>query len=211
MKKINDTTFICKKRKILKNVYLNALTKIKIIMRILKKIFFFLLALVGIALIVALFVKKDYSVIREVNINKPKQQVFDYLRLLKNQDNFSKWASMDPAMQKSYRGVDGTVGFVSAWKSDKKDVGSGEQEIKKITEGERLDYELRFKEPWESTSNAYLATNAVDSSKTNVAWGFEGKMPYPMNLMCLFMDMDGMIGKDLATGLNNLKVLMEKQ
>ena len=118
---------------------------------------------------------------------------------------------MDPAMQKSYRGTDGTVGFVSAWKSDKKDVGSGEQEIKKITEGERLDYELRFKEPWESTSNAYMTTNAVDSSKTKVAWGFEGKMPYPTNLMSLFMDMDGMIGKDLATGLSNLKVLMEKQ
>ena len=180
-------------------------------MRIVKKIFFFLLAIVAIALIVALFVKKDYSVVREVSINKPKQEIFDYLRLLKNQDNFSKWASMDPAMQKSYRGTDGTIGFVSAWKSDKKDVGSGEQEIKKITEGERLDYELRFKEPWESKSNAYLATNAVDSSKTNVTWGFEGKMPYPMNLMCLFMDMDGMIGKDLATGLNNLKVLMEKQ
>ena len=180
-------------------------------MQLVKKIFLFLLVLVGIALITALFVKKEYTVVREVSINKPRQQVFNYLRLLKNQDNFSKWAGMDPAMQKNYRGTDGTVGFVSAWKSEKKDVGSGEQEIKKIAEGKRLDYELRFKEPWESTSNAYLATDAVDSSKTNVTWGFEGKMPYPMNLMCLFMDMDDMIGKDLATGLNNLKGIMEKQ
>lgn len=199
-----------KKTWILKNVYLKALTK-TISMRILKRIFLFVLALVGIALIIALFVKKDYTVVREVAINKPKKEVFDYLRFLKNQDNFSKWASMDPAMQKNYRGVDGTVGFVSAWKSDKKDVGSGEQEIKKITEGERLDYELRFKEPWESTSNAYLTTNVVDSNKTSVTWGFQGKMPYPMNLMRLFMDMNDMIGQDLSTGLNNLKILMEKQ
>jgi hypothetical protein len=69
--------------------------------------------------------------VRESSINKPKQEVFNYLRLLKNQDNFSHWASMDPAMQKNWRGVDGTVGFVSSWKSDKKEVGSGEQEIKK--------------------------------------------------------------------------------
>jgi hypothetical protein len=32
-----------------------------------------------------------------------------------------------------------------------------------------------------------------------------------MNLMCLFMDMDRMIGRDLAKGLINLKLLMEKQ
>jgi uncharacterized protein YndB with AHSA1/START domain len=146
-------------------------------MLIVKKISLLLLALVVIALVTALFVKQDYSVVREISINKPKKEVFNYLRLLKNQDSFSHWANLDPAMQKNYRGVDGTVGFVSAWKSDKKEVGSGEQEIKKITEGERLDYELRFKEPWESKSNAYLSTNAPDSSKTNVTWGFEGKMP----------------------------------
>ena len=51
---------------------------------------------------------------------------------------------MDPDMKKTYRGTDGTVGFVSAWDSEKDDVGKGEQEIIKITDGERIDYELRF-------------------------------------------------------------------
>jgi hypothetical protein len=36
---------------------------------------------------------------------------------------------MDPDMKKTYRGTDGTVGFVSEWESNKKDVGTGEQEI----------------------------------------------------------------------------------
>jgi hypothetical protein len=35
-------------------------------------------------------------------------------------------------------------------------------------------------------------------------------MPYPMNLMLLFMDMDGMLGKDLQQGLDNLKGVLEK-
>jgi hypothetical protein len=35
-------------------------------------------------------------------------------------------------------------------------------------------------------------------------------MAYPMNLMLVFMDMDAMLGKDLQTGLNNLKAVLEK-
>jgi hypothetical protein len=43
-----------------------------------------------------------------------------------------------------------------------------------------------------------------------VLWGFKGKMPYPMNLMLLCMNMDKMLGKDLGTGLQNLKSTLEK-
>ena len=120
-------------------------------MRILKIILIVILIIIAIPLLTALFIKKDYAVEREITINKPKQEVFDYIKYLKNQDHYSKWAMMDPDMKKTYRGTDATVGFVSAWESDKKDVGTGEQEIKKITEGERLDFELRFIKPFEST------------------------------------------------------------
>jgi hypothetical protein len=34
-------------------------------------------------------------------------------------------------------------------------------------------------------------------------------MPYPMNTMLLFMNMDGMLGKDLEGGLTNLKAKLE--
>jgi hypothetical protein len=94
-------------------------------------------------------------------------EVFDYVRLLNNQDNFSKWATMDPAMKKSFSGTDGTVGFVSAWESKKKDVGKGEQEIIKITEGQRIDYELRFKEPFEATDLAYITTEPISENQTS--------------------------------------------
>jgi hypothetical protein len=35
-------------------------------------------------------------------------------------------------------------------------------------------------------------------------------MPYPMNIMLVFMNMDEILGKDLETGLNNLKGVLEK-
>lgn len=110
-------------------------------MKILKIVLIVVAVLIAVPLVTALFVKKDYGVEREITISKPKQQVFDYIKLLKNQDNFSKWAMMDPNTKKTYTGEDGTVGFVSAWESEI--TGVGEQEIKKITDGERLDFELR--------------------------------------------------------------------
>ena len=179
-------------------------------MKIVKRVLIAIGAIIALLLIIALFVKKQYAVEREITINKPKNEVFNYIKMLKNQDYYSKWASMDPNMKKEYRGEDGTVGFVSAWDSDKKDVGKGEQEIKKITENERIDYELRFIEPFQSTESAYMTTESTTGNQTTVKWGFKGKMNYPMNLMLLFMNMEKMVGDDLQTGLQNLKTVLEK-
>lgn len=179
-------------------------------MKVLKKILFVLAIIIAIPLITAVFVKKDYSVQRDILINQPKQEVFDYVKYLKNQDNYSKWAMMDPGMEKSYSGTDGTVGFVAAWDSEKEEVGRGEQEIVNIEEGDRIDFELRFYEPFESTEPAYMTTQAITDNQTKVTWGFSGHMAYPMNLMFLFMDFEKMIGDDLQTGLQNLKAELEK-
>jgi hypothetical protein len=173
-------------------------------------ILYVLLIIVAIPLIVALFVKKDYSVEREIVISKSKPQVFDYLKYLKNQDNFSKWVTIDPNMKKDYHGTDGTVGFVSVWDSNNKNVGKGEQEIKKITEGKRIDYEIRFIKPFAGVANAYLTLDSTTNNATIVNWGFDSKMKYPMNLMLLFMNMEKMVGNDLATGLSTLKKVLEK-
>lgn len=179
-------------------------------MKPLKIVLVVIVAIVATVLIAAALMKKEYSVEEEITINKPKSEVFEYIRYLKNQDNFSKWASMDPDMQKSYRGTDGTVGFVSAWSSDNEDVGSGEQEIINIDEGNKIDYELRFFSPWEGVSPAYLTTESISDNQTKVAWGFSGSMPYPGNIMITLMDFESMIAADFQTGLTNLKNILEK-
>jgi hypothetical protein len=114
-------------------------------------------------------------------------------------------------MKVDYRGTDGTVGFVSAWDSPVRDAGKGEQEITGIKGADRIDYELRFYKPMKSTDNAYMEFSSVNDSVTNVKWGFYGKIKYPMNFMLLFMNMDAMLGKDLQSGLDNLKGVLEKK
>lgn len=179
-------------------------------MNIIKKILLGLLGIIALVLLIALFLPKEYAVEREITINQPKDSVFNYVKYLKNQENFSIWSSKDPAMKKTFTGTDGTVGAIAGWESKVEDVGVGEQEIKKIVEGERIDFELRFKVPFEATEKAYMVTEGISPSQSKVKWGFEGKMAYPMNLMLAFMDMEKMIGKDLQDGLNNLKVVLEK-
>jgi uncharacterized protein YndB with AHSA1/START domain len=177
-----------------------------------KPLFLILIAVVSLLvllLVVGLFIKKDYFVEREVIINRPNQMVFEYIKLLKNQNKYSVWATMDPAMKTEFRGTDGMPGFVSAWDSENKNVGKGEQEILKIENGNKVDYEIRFIKPFESTSSASMSALGMDDSRTKVTWSFTGRMNYPMNLMLVFMNMEKMIGNDLDKGLHNLKVILE--
>ena len=122
-------------------------------MKTLKRVLIAIAILIAIPLILALFVKKEYTVEREVTINKPNRDVFNYVRYLKNQDNYNKWVQMDPNMKRQFRGKDGEVGFVYAWDGNDK-AGKGEQEIKNINEGERIDVEIRFVKPFESVATA---------------------------------------------------------
>lgn len=178
-------------------------------MKILIIILLGIAGLVALLLIIGLFLKKEYHVVREVVVNKPKQSVFEFIKLLKNQNKYSVWATMDANMKTEFTGTDGTPGFISAWDSQEKNVGKGAQEILNVVQGEKVDYEIRFIKPFESTSTASMSTFAVGDNQTKVSWAFTGKMKYPMNLMLLFMNMEKMIGNDLQKGLENLKGILE--
>ena len=176
----------------------------------LKTILFVILAIIALLLIIALFVNKDMNVSKQVTINKPAAEVFNYVKLLKNQDKYSKWGKLDPNMQKTYTGTDGTVGFISAWVGNK-DVGQGEQEILKIDETTKhLDFALRFIKPFKSNADAFMQVDDAGNNTCKVSWGFKSQMPYPMNIMKLFINMEEKVGEDFQIGLDNLKVILDK-
>lgn len=170
-----------------------------------------IIGLIVLILIIAAFTKKDYSVERTIIVEKSKEETFDFLKSLRNQDSFSKWAGLDPNMKKEYIGTDGTVGFISKWESDHKQVGHGEQEIKKLIEGERIESELRFLKPFRGIAHAYMTTTALSANETTVVWGFNSRMNYPMNILLVFMNMEKMIGDDFSLGLGNMKKLVESR
>lgn len=171
---------------------------------------FVVLIIVAIPFIVALFVRKNYSVEREIKIDRPNQVVFDYIRYLKNHDNFNKWGKMDRHMIRQYHGTDGTVGFISSWESKNRNVGKGEQQIMKVSVPKRIDLELRFLKPYPSVAHIYMTTDPMSRKETVVIWGFESKMNYPMNLMLLF-NVQKAIGKDIEKGLSHIKEQLENK
>ena len=173
-----------------------------------KKALYILLGIIAIFILAASLMPKDYAVEREIIIDKPKAEVFAYLKPLKNQDNWSVWMAKDPNVKKTFKGTDEMVGFTSRWDGNE-EVGSGEQEIKKIVEGERIDTELRFIKPFESINDAYMITETVGPEQTRVKWGFTGAMPIPMNVFLPFMGMEDSVGKDFSDGLKNLKKILE--
>ena len=177
-------------------------------MKILKFSGFGIVGLIVIVLVSSFIVKTDFDVQRTVVIHQPIDHVFDYIRYLENQYEYSVWGDLDPDMNREFRGEDGTVGFVSVWQGNE-DVGRGEQEIVGIREGERIDYELRFYEPFESTSQSYMITDLLAEDMTRVTWGMSGSFSRPMNLMMLFFNLEEAIGSDYETGLNNLKAILE--
>lgn len=171
----------------------------------------FLIIIAAIAvliLILAMLAPKSYNVFRTIEIAKPKAEVFEYLKFLKNQEKWSPWEKKDPDMQKQFKGTDGTVGALSAWQGNK-EVGEGEQEITKIIPGERIESNLRFFKPFKSASDCYLLTEDADNGRTRVTWGFAGNNKFPISIMMLFMNMDKSVGKDFEEGLGALKGILE--
>lgn len=166
--------------------------------------------IIALLLVAAYFSSEEYSIEQEIIVNKPRQQVFEYIRILKNADNFNKWVMMDPAMKKTYTGTDGTVGYVYSWDSENKQVGKGDQEIIKIKDGERIDYELRFYKPFEGKANAWLNVSSVDERQTKVQWVFSGLRNYPIRIMHIALSLKKALGKDLQTSLASLKSVLEK-
>lgn len=161
-------------------------------------------------IVLAAIAPKAYDVHRSIVINRPLSDVFEYIKYVKNQNYWGPWNSRDPEMKQSFRGEDGTVGFVSAWESDHKQVGSGEQEIIQVVENESMESELRFLKPMKSVSKGYIRTSAEGDGKTKVVWGFYGENKFPMSIMMLFFNMDKAVGKDFEEGLDKLKEILEK-
>jgi len=178
--------------------------------KFLKVVLVIVIILIGGFFITGIFAPGDFHVERTITINKDKSTVYNYLKNLENQQDYGYWQQIDPNAKYTLAGTDGTVGAIVSWVSDHDSVGVGEQEIIKLTEGERIDLALRFKKPDEMNSTAFFTTTG-DETTTNVAWGIDFEVPYPFNTFMLMADMDGMLGPQLDYGLKHAKDILEKE
>jgi hypothetical protein len=162
--------------------------------------------IIALLLIIALFMRREHYVNREIIIDAPRQKVFDFLKLLKNQDQFNKWAKTDKDRKEETKGTDGTVGFIYSW-SGNKSAGQGEKEIMNIVEGKRIETEIRFVKPMRISAYVVMETESLSDNQTKVTLSNGGKLNYPLNIMIPIAEKN--FAKDLDFSLSTLKNILE--
>src|ERR1039458_6731556 len=147
-------------------------------MNILITILLLLAGIIALLFIIGLFTTREHYVKREIIINAPLQKVFDYAKLLKNQDEWNKNAKGDPDKKEGFKGTDGKVGFIISF-SGNKNVGKGQKEIMNIIEGKRIETEMRFVKPMTFTASLIMNTESLSDNQTKITLSHDGILKYP--------------------------------
>lgn len=167
-------------------------------------------ALIALFLIAAALQSNSFAISRDIIITRPLEDVFEYIRHLRNMEHYNKWVMTDPNQKTRFTGTDGQVGFIYAWDSENKNSGKGEQEIKQIVPDQKLRTEIRFEKPFKGVSEAILTTELIAAGQTRVIYTFQGAKNFGMKIAHLLFGLEKILGKDLDTTMKNLKTQLEK-
>jgi hypothetical protein len=170
-----------------------------------------ILIAVPLILIIALFTRKGIQTSAAIVIDKPQQQVFDYLTIMKNQENYNAWLMVDPHMTKTYTGTDGQPGFIMAWDSKNKKDGKASQRIVNLSVPENIDIELIFESPVPSKAHYRFELTPVSEKQTQVTWVYEGNPApyYWLRVSQLLLRLKKRVDQYMQISLKNLKNILE--
>jgi len=140
-----------------------------------------------------------FHIERTAVVHAPSDVVYARVDDFRRWRDWSPWERLDPAMQRTFAGADKGKGAVYTWKGNDK-VGSGRMTITDTEPAKEVEIRLDFLEPFASTSQAALKL-APANEGTTVTWTMDGKHNLMSKTMCLFMDMDKMVGGDFEKGL----------
>jgi len=173
----------------------------------LKKILLGLALLIALVLVAAAFQPGEFSVQRSLAIAAPPAVLFEQVNDHRKFLIWNPWMKLDPNVKNTFSGPASGVGSVCSWQGNR-DVGAGSSTIIESKPGERVRLRMDWKEPMEGTSTVDF-TFKPEGARTLVTWHIYGKNGYLGKVMCLFMNMDKMIGGQFELGLANLRTLVE--
>ncbi|HSI63982.1 MAG TPA: SRPBCC family protein [Candidatus Saccharimonadia bacterium] len=168
-----------------------------------------LFAVIGGLAVVASQKPAEFQVSRSTVISAPAPVVFDQVNNLKKWHDWSPWAKRDPNMKLTYSGPESGTGAAYAWVGNS-EVGEGKMTITDSRPNEKVDFKLEFFKPFAAT-NAADFKFAPEGDKTKVTWSMNGKHNFVGKAICMFMDMDKMVGGDFEQGLATMKANAEKE
>jgi hypothetical protein len=161
-----------------------------------------LLALLGLFLLGGVLLPKDYRVARATVMQCTPEEAFTRVADLRTWKSWSPWQRMDPEAKTTYQGAAGELGASMAWNGEQ--VGVGTLTFKVLEPHTRIQTELRFIEPFASTSNGEWLFEATLEG-TRVTWANYGELGYPLERYMGYFMFDNMLGSDFEAGLAELK------
>ena len=171
----------------------------------LKKILIGLVAVVVVLAVVGLILPRHVQVKRSIAIDRPASMVYAVVNSFVLFPQWSPWQELDPNMSQTTEGPRDGVGAKLLWKGNDK-VGSGTQTITVSTPNQSIASDLDFGDMGVAKSVVALAP---EGTSTTVTWTVDVDMGANPIGHYFGLTMDGMLGKDFASGLGKLKALVE--
>ena len=112
-------------------------------------------------------------------------------------------------MERTYRGEPAGKGAVYSWVGNS-EVGEGSMTIIESRPHELIRLKLEFIKPMAGTSDTDFAFKP-EGDGTHVTWTMSGKNNFLAKAVCMYMNMDEMIGGQFEEGLSNLKQVAEAE
>jgi hypothetical protein len=171
--------------------------------------------LIGLAVVIGLLAAfvatrpAEFSVARSATFAAPAPAVFAQVNELKKWEAWSPWAKKDPNAKSTYAGPAAGKDASMSWAGNN-DVGEGRMTIMESRPDELVRFKLEFFKPFAATNEATFAFKP-EGGGTSVTWTMTGTNNFIGKAMCLFFDMDRMVGGDFEKGLEGIKGIVEKK
>lgn len=150
-----------------------------------------------------------FQIARSTRIQAPPAAIFPLVDDLRRFGTWSPYENKDPAMKRAFSGPASGKGAVYEFDGNSQ-VGKGRLEIVESAPPSKVAIRLDMLEPLEG-HNLVEFTLVPAGDATEVTWAMTGPMPFISKVMCLFIDMDRMVGTDFEAGLASLKATVERQ
>jgi hypothetical protein len=178
----------------------------------LKKILLGIVLVVVVLLIIVALQPGEYSVSRKATIDAPPPVVFSQVNDFHKWEAWSPWTKRDPNAKITFEGPASGEGAKFAWDGDK-EVGQGQMSITKSDRPDLILIDLEFIKPFPGISlTEFKFQPAADNpAQTEVTWNMSGHKNFVSKAVCMFMNMDQMIGGDFEKGLASMKAVAEAE
>lgn len=172
-----------------------------------KKILIGLVVVIVVFAVIVAMQPSTFHIERSVAISAPPAAVFPQVNEARRWEAWSPYAKRDPHMTLTYEGPSAGVGAVYAW-SGNREVGEGRSTIVESRPYDLVKFKLEFFKPMKGVNDVTF-TFRPEGNQTVVTWSMDGKNNFVARAVCVFMDMDKMVGGDFEKGLTQLKALVE--